>query len=346
MVLGLILHTCAAFSSQQYWLVSYDKPLPWAYDLSSAIHVFRMPLFFMVSGFFAFVLLQKQSVRHFCLIKLTRIGWPLASVLLLINIPQFYILVYLSGLAEHSNVSPGNFAGHLWFLINLLVYFLTYACIHFLVARIKPPRAKFPSTIFMLLMLLIMPIVYLGMLALNQFGLPIYKALPIVGSIHSVFSYFDYFLIGVIFALLSHQKMMLVLKSSMGALVILPLLLIAAIPWWLPSAINNITLPYIEHIQAIAVSVLIWLLATRIFATESWWFRGLANASYSVYLFHHGIIVALVFGLNAVNHANNIVINPYLAFVMVLGLSFALTLVIHFFVVARSSKLRMIFNGK
>ncbi|MFT7088364.1 MAG: glucan biosynthesis protein C [Glaciecola sp.] len=346
MVLGLVLHTCAAFSADQYWLVSYTQSLPWAYAAADAIHIFRMPLFFMVSGFFAFVLLQKQSVRNFCLTKVKRIGWPLISVLLLINIPSFYILSYVSGLAQYTYVNAGDFAGHLWFLINLLVYFCAYACIHFVVARIRPPEDKLRAAMFMLLILLTIPIFHLCILALNKVGIPIYSSLPVIGSIYSIFSYLDYFLIGVMFALLTHQSMLLVLASYMGVLVFLPLLLIGALPWWLPSIINVITLPYIEHIQAITVSLFVWLGATLIFATQSWWSKGLSAASYSIYLFHHAIIIALVLGLNTINHAANIVINPYLAFTLVLGLSFAFTVFIHFLVVTRSTKLQLMFNGR
>jgi glucan biosynthesis protein C len=346
MMLGLILHTCIAFSHEQYWLVSYTESLPWAEALSDVIHLFRMPLFFMLSGFFAFLLLQKQSVKHFCQIKLTRVMWPLVSVLVLVNIPQFYALSYLSELPQHTSVKPGDFAGHLWFLINLLMYFLVYASLHFIVARIRAPRANLPSAIFMLLMLLALPLVYLSLLALNTFGVPIYTSLPVISSLHIIFSYFDYFLMGVMFALLSHQRMMLVLTSSAAAIVFLPLLIIASIPWWLPSVINVITLPYIEHIQAVVVSLIIWLFAVRVFATDSAWFNSLANASYSIYLFHHGIIVALVFGLNSINQTANIVINPYVAFVLVLGLGFALSSALHFFVVVKNRKLRLMFNGK
>jgi hypothetical protein len=50
--------------------------------------------------------------------------------------------------------------------------------------------------------------------------------------------------------------------------------------------------------------------------------------------------------LNTINHAANIVINPYLAFTLVLGLSFAFTVFIHFLVVTRSTKLQLMFNGR
>ena len=346
MTLGLVLHTCAAFSIQQYWLVSYDKPLSWAYDLSSVIHVFRMPLFFMISGFFAFVLLQKQTVYHFISTKFIRIGLPLLSVLIILNIPQFYTLEYLSTLEGYGSINSGNFTQHLWFLVNLLTYFIVYSVIHVVVVRTRVPSTLVNTSIFMLFALLCMPLVYLCMLALNKVGVPIYEPIPLVGSVFTLFSYFDYFLIGVVFALLSHNTTMATLQSRQGILIFIPLLIVSAIPWLLSNAINNITMPYIQHIQAITVSLIVWVLANRTFDIDYGWFKALMNASYTIYLFHHGVIILLVLGLNAINHHANVIINPYIAFFLVLFSSFAMTLFIHFFMVNKSSKLRLLFNGK
>jgi glucan biosynthesis protein C len=363
MMLGLVLHTCAAFSISQYWIIAYTEPLPWALALADAIHIFRMPLFFMVSGFFAFVLLQKQNVLYFCKIKFIRIGLPFLSVLLLINIPQFYILnILASAQGQDSANSIGittnvitngsglkvteNMTSHLWFLINLIIYFVLYSCIHVLVRRIKVPKGNFKSAIFVLFMLLVVPVFYLCVLELNKVGIPIYFHIPIIGSLYAILSYFDYFLIGAMFALLSHHRMMDVFLSRLALIIFTPLVVIASLPWSLPNVINVITLPYIEHIQAVVVSLIIWLLATKMLANNSKAMLGLSKASYSIYLFHHGIIIALVYILNQLNYTNGWVINPYFAFFLVIGLSSLLTLIIHFYIVAKNKTLMLLFNGK
>jgi glucan biosynthesis protein C len=137
------------------------------------------------------------------------------------------------------------------------------------------------------------------------------------------------------------------LTSFVGGIVIfLPLLIVSTLPWWLPAVSNAVTQPYIEHIQAITVSLLIWVVCSKVFEIDSIWFKRLMDASYSIYLFHHVIIVLTVLALNEINKMANIVINPMLAFMLVLIISVASTLFIHFCIVSKSERLRLLFNGK
>ena len=114
MILGVVLHTCAAFSPSAYWLVSSHQSIAWVDPINQYIHIFRMPLFFMISGFFAVMIIQKQSIPNFCTEKVKRLLIPFVSVFILINIPQYFLLHSLNEQASTGNSIP--LTGHLWFL--------------------------------------------------------------------------------------------------------------------------------------------------------------------------------------------------------------------------------------
>ena len=127
MLLGLVLHAAVFLVPVEPWPV-HDE---WAYSTEpetnpyalaiSAIHGFRMPLFFLLSGFFSAMLWQRRGLERLVQLRLLRIGLPLLGGMLTI-VPivawQFagsdfklldWPLAWLDGLA------------HLWFLWYLLL---------------------------------------------------------------------------------------------------------------------------------------------------------------------------------------------------------------------------------
>lgn len=346
MMLGLVLHTCAAFSSANYWLVGYVKPIEWVDHLNGFIHLFRMPLFFMISGFFAFLIMEKQTIKTFTATKILRIGLPFLTVLLVINLPQFMILDYLRSNTIIQQVNTNSFVGHLWFLVNLLLYFLLYALTHGQIQKLVVHLKKLSPISYIGLVIIILPLCFLGVLAANKIGIPIYKDFFILGSIYRLFAYVDYFLIGALFAGLGHERFINALKSFKGMILIVALLIVSSMPWWLTFIINDVTAPYIAHIQAIIVSLLIWLLGVRTMNSNAAIYKKLAGASYSIYLFHHVVVIILVLTANLLVSKYGLVINPNIVFFSIIVITLLITLYIHSAIINRSHKLSLIFNGK
>lgn len=346
MVLGLVLHTCAAFSPSKYWLVSYLHPIEWVDSLNGFIHLFRMPLFFMISGFFAFIMMEKQSIKVFCSTKLLRIGVPFLSVLIVINLPQYIFLDFLLGTTLLEQINTNSLVGHLWFLVNLLAYFLLYAILHSSINGINSLIQNVPATMAIIFIILFLPLAYLGLLALNKFGIPIYRDMPILGSFYQLFSYFDYFIIGTLIARLKHETFIDTMCSLKGAMLLCLLSFISSVPWLIPRVMNDITTPYILHIQAIFVSILIWLAAAQVMNKNSGPFKYLADASYSIYLFHHAIIILLVLFANYVVSSEKIELNTHMVFILIISTPLVITMLIHNFIVKKNKLLSLLFNGK
>ncbi|HEX2535718.1 MAG TPA: acyltransferase family protein [Chitinophagaceae bacterium] len=137
MLLGILLHSVIAYK---------EDPLPnwptdpgfrhWGFDyLYTLIHSFRMPMFFLIAGYFSRMLFHKSGEAAFVRHRFKRIFIPFAaSLLLVLPLTIFPFLVY-----RYSLQFPGqweriletaargllrwNGMAHLWFLYYLLFYY-------------------------------------------------------------------------------------------------------------------------------------------------------------------------------------------------------------------------------
>lgn len=94
MLLGIVLHAALAYGILP-WVVQDRQQHLWYNGLVSAIHLFRMPLFFMLSGFFTAMLWRKRGVVGLLVHRGRRIGLPLALGLVTI-IPLMWGAIYLA----------------------------------------------------------------------------------------------------------------------------------------------------------------------------------------------------------------------------------------------------------
>ena len=83
MLLGIVLHTALFFVpdlwSKAYSAEGYPAQVSGIYTLVFfGIHGFRMPVFFLLSGFFTALLWQRKGLRQLAIQRLKRIGLPLA----------------------------------------------------------------------------------------------------------------------------------------------------------------------------------------------------------------------------------------------------------------------------
>lgn len=76
MLLGIGLHAALAYIGVG-WVVSDDAPSAGLGVLVSAIHGFRMPLFFLLSGFFSAMLWRRRGLAHLLSQRVRRIALPL-----------------------------------------------------------------------------------------------------------------------------------------------------------------------------------------------------------------------------------------------------------------------------
>lgn len=92
MLLGIVLHVALSFTAVP-WVVRDSQQGDFYYVLFAAIHGFRMPLFFMLSGFFTAMLWRKRGLASLVKHRLKRIFLPLFIGCLTI-IPAMWAVSY------------------------------------------------------------------------------------------------------------------------------------------------------------------------------------------------------------------------------------------------------------
>ena len=77
MMAGILLHGVLSFIPQFPWPVSDSQTGVWAAWIFFGVHGFRMPLFFLISGFFTMMLFQKRGLGALLWHRFRRIFLPL-----------------------------------------------------------------------------------------------------------------------------------------------------------------------------------------------------------------------------------------------------------------------------
>lgn len=122
MVLGIALHAADVFVSAGDWLVA-DTHRGVAFDaLVALIHSFRVPGFFLLSGLLFAGSLTRHAAPDLVLRQMVRLGVPLLTCWALLNAAQTALLAWHRGgdpwAALASLSTPMS---HLWFIRDLLV---------------------------------------------------------------------------------------------------------------------------------------------------------------------------------------------------------------------------------
>ena len=127
MLLGIPYHSALAFQAGGWIVATHRHSLVLDY-VAEAIHLFRMPAFFLVAGYFAALSLTKYPPAGWFRARLARLGIPFLASLVTI-IPVLNIGCELSNFApaealdsfRHLSLTSGGYwVRHLWFIIVLL----------------------------------------------------------------------------------------------------------------------------------------------------------------------------------------------------------------------------------
>ncbi|MGB9096641.1 glucans biosynthesis protein MdoC [Erwinia sp.] len=129
MLLGVPFHVSLIYSTQ-IWTVNSPAPSEWLTLLNDFIHAFRMQVFFVISGYFSYMLYLRYSSKHWLKVRLERVGIPMLAAVPLLTLPQFYLIKdWTSKIGDwhdfsfyqRFNALAWNLISHLWFLLVLVV---------------------------------------------------------------------------------------------------------------------------------------------------------------------------------------------------------------------------------
>ena len=129
MLLGVPFHVSLIYSTQK-WAVNSQDASMWLTVFNDFIHAFRMQVFFVISGYFYYMLYLRYKPQRWLKVRLERVGIPLLTAVPLITLPQFFLLKNLTdkvgdwdsfSLYQKYNAVMWDLISHLWFLVVLVI---------------------------------------------------------------------------------------------------------------------------------------------------------------------------------------------------------------------------------
>ena len=122
------------------------------------IHAWRMPVFFLLAGFFAHLVLERRAMSTFALDRLKRIGVPLVlfGAVMAVIIPPIWVYgwsgvmsveAFQDALKDRRGLeSSGELIAHLWFLYYLLLMYAALLGLRLLGSMWRARGTYVPST--------------------------------------------------------------------------------------------------------------------------------------------------------------------------------------------------------
>jgi glucans biosynthesis protein C len=138
LLLGIFLHATMPFLAGLKGWATTESPSETMATVWFVIHMFRMPVFFLIAGFFGRLLLERRGTRAFVRDRLKRIVLPLIvglPVVIILTVVMYVLGALLVGVdlqdlqaraqAENASSAEGSefSLAHLWFLYYLAMFY-------------------------------------------------------------------------------------------------------------------------------------------------------------------------------------------------------------------------------
>ncbi|EAS0598046.1 glucans biosynthesis protein MdoC [Salmonella enterica] len=129
MLLGIPFHISLIYSTHS-WHVNSAAPSWWLTLFNDFIHAFRMQVFFVISGYFSYMLFLRYPLKRWWKVRVERVGIPMLTAIPLLTLPQFILLQYVKEKTENwptlsayekYNTLAWELISHLWFLLVLVI---------------------------------------------------------------------------------------------------------------------------------------------------------------------------------------------------------------------------------
>jgi len=358
MLFGVVFHAALAYipSLSKSWFTS-DQQNSIILEFSVYfLHLFRMPLFFFISGFFALMMIENKSAKAYLKNRSKRILLPfvlflpliIGSIMFLIgwaldNVDNPPVFLQFLGSSEAKKMAPSTM--HLWFLFNLYLFAIMAVCLHKMKLFSHNISKRVATKAFFLLVL---PLLLLPALISQPSPLP--AADKLFPELWSFGFYGVLFLAGGL--LYKQQKLLNDLLKYKTALLVISVICYAYFYNHMPVEIDvktaqkNIILSLTHNVLAlteaiIAVYMTLYclMIGKRVLNTENRILAFIAHSSYWTYLLHIPILLFIQFQLL------NLDINMWIKFI----LSVAITLFVCFIsylLLVKKTMIGKLLNGK
>lgn len=335
MLLGIVYHGASAYSRSGEWVVTDPHGSPVFDLLRQALHLFRLPAFFWISGYFFALSMSRSNSSEQLGKRLLRIVVPLAVTWITFNVAQELLIARVT----HGSPRMPVPVGHLWFLVDLTLLTLVAAAAMRLPAaatrwltwplgrRLTVPRLLLILTLYTTVLTLAVRTTGIG-----------YVMLANMTTVARVAGYLPFFAAGIAVYHMPEVRRVFLQVPAWLVLLALPVGVVAQSFRRDHGVVSELAMPTETLMVWICIAVVLQLFY-RFVRRESRSVRLLNDSCYSIYLFHHAIMVGLVFLLLPVPLA------PVVKFLVVCLVSFSAAAALHMYAVRRSRVSRLLFNG-
>lgn len=341
MSMGIVLHAAKVYSPKMDWLVSDSANSQVFYLIATAIHSFRMEAFFWISGFFCALTIKRYGDTAFLRKRIPRLAIPLIVAWGTLNVMQVIIVGAFGGLSAYAAVRGGIPLFHLWFLVDLMIFFFIASGIGYRrFEKLGKLGDKFSVSH-------VMPILLIFVLALMAVGLSlIVRASGVayvdlgVTSLYRLSKYFPFFIVGALMFVSNHLRLQFMkIHPVFFFLGVFASVLLKE----MPDGASLISRLSIELTGAAATWISVASLLGffgRVLTKQGKFSAFISGASYTIYIFHHGLVVLI---------ATILLPMPWSTagkFIFVVISVFGVCAILHKKIILKYSLLRLAFNGK
>jgi glucan biosynthesis protein C len=330
MVAGVFFHAGLAYRAGYGWRFSDPSESAFFVWLTEFLHAFRMPAFFAVAGFFCAMTFGRDAGMRKLGTRLMVFGVPFLVMVLSVQPLHF---AGFDAPFWRSYFHDGEYISHLWFLINLSVYYVAAWMCLFLPRLPGYANAflfRYKTALSAAAFLLCVPLIVL----LDEISIGKgYEASTLV-------EYAPFFIVGyVIF-----RSPRLFEEFRRPRLLDVAVMAVLAVLFYrqLGGAAGRVVSLMAFYQCGFVLTGLCVLLFSRFLDRKYRLTRLVSDSAYTIYLLHHILVVAFATWLaSALPHAG-----AALKYCIVVGAVLALTILIHQLLIARFALLRFLFNGR
>lgn len=347
---GVFYHAALVYSPHIAWRIHDPGTNPFFDIVVITFTSFRMPAFFLMAGFFCSLLFLRDNPKLVVRRRLVSLGLPFLTMLLSLQLAQYALkLIYTNHYPPATwqdfisgYVVTGAFISHLWFLLNLIIYYLAAGYIlsnswlhakartildHPLLLRCL--RNKSACTIGASGAIVIID------RTIGSWGI------ANAYTIDTVFRYLPFFAAGAL-VYMRPTLFEAFLRTRTADWVLLAIA--AAIRYFWPNAgAATIISGEIVYYQAgFLFTILVVRLSRKYMNNRTSTQQDLVDAAFSIYLFHHICVIAVAMVI--LGYAPTM--NVFLKYAIVVGIGCFVPYVFHAAIIRRYPRMRLLFNGR
>lgn len=320
MLVGVFYHASHAYNAQTnpLWFTADTVHSPLFMVVFEFIHMWRMPIFFVIAGFFTALLIQRRDMKGMLKNRLLRVGaplvvfWPLVIAALYVSFiwafenveKKSVMLEFLSDKQKMPN-GPLHFLGwaHLWFLFYLMIFYaLTLVIKQLPLSKIKTAILNMhPTLAITILPLLLLP-------GLSSTIIHLRPTNPFMPQIWGILFFGMFFAYGYI--LFSSSRLVDYFQRTWPFLLIASFIIFIPFGFLHPHVSSNpiapivqpqwnVRLPLMLCIAYVStfMSIVGLVVAKKVLNKKSNLMRYMSDASYWIYIIHLPVLFLIQFWL-------------------------------------------------